>query len=147
MIPPFSRQKLAIVQEAGYKMIKKAHEIGVNIAYGTDAFGAMQPVQLSEFDLRARILPSPAVLQQATCNAGECGKECLLSYLAKVLKMEGKLGCLKPEAFADFLLLSANPLEDVTILNKPNKYLKGIVKDGRCVHSHVDGLRVEVSLA
>ena len=60
--------------------------------------------------------------------------------------MEGKVGCLKEGAFADFLLLSSNPLEDVTILSKPKKYLQGIVKDGRCVHSHVKGLRVEVSL-
>ncbi len=31
----------------------------------------MQPAQLSEFDLRARVLPSPAILKQATCNGGE----------------------------------------------------------------------------
>jgi len=54
----------------GYITLKKAHDLGVNIAYGTDAFSSMQPVQLSEFDLRAKVLPSPAVLKHATCNAG-----------------------------------------------------------------------------
>lgn len=54
----------------GYVTLKKAHDVGVNIAYGTDCFSAMQPVQLSEFDLRAKVLPSPAVLKHATCNAG-----------------------------------------------------------------------------
>jgi imidazolonepropionase-like amidohydrolase len=60
--------------------------------------------------------------------------------------MSGKIGCITPGAFADLLFLSSNPLEDVTILNQPDKYLKGIVKDGRCVHSKVDGLRVEIPL-
>jgi imidazolonepropionase-like amidohydrolase len=54
----------------GYTTLKKAHECGVNIAYGTDTFSSMQPLQLSEFDLRAKVLPSPVVLKQATCNAG-----------------------------------------------------------------------------
>ena len=148
MIPPFSREKLALVEKMGYVTLKNAHEAGVNVAYGTDTFNAMQPVQLSEFDLRAKVLPSPVVLQHATCNAGEWNLvgEVSADIPAKVLKMVGKIGCLKPEAYADFLLLSSNPLEDVTILNKPAKYLKGIVKDGRCVHSDLDGLRVEVPL-
>ena len=60
--------------------------------------------------------------------------------------MVGKLGCIKPEGFADFLLLGANPLEDIGIMNKPNQYLKAVVKDGRCVKSSVKGLRVEISL-
>ncbi|ORX37953.1 hypothetical protein BD324DRAFT_623941 [Kockovaella imperatae] len=134
IIPPVSREKLTHVQKMGFVTLKKAHEVGVNIAYGTDCFSNMQPVQLSEFDLRASVLPSPVVLKHATCNA------------AKVIKMEGKVGCLKQGSFADFLLLSSNPLEDVTILSKPKEYLQGIVKDGRCVHSRVKGLRVEVSL-
>ena len=65
---------------------------------------------------------------------------------AKVLKMEGKIGCIAEGSFADLLLLSANPLEDVTILNKPGEFVKGIIKDGRVVASRLDGLRVEISL-
>ena len=32
--------------------------------------------------------------------------------------MEGKVGCLKKGAFADLVLLDANPLEDIKILNR-----------------------------
>lgn len=60
--------------------------------------------------------------------------------------MVGKLGCIKSGAFADFLLLGANPLEDIGIMNKPNQFLKAVVKDGRCVKSDVKGLSVEISL-
>jgi imidazolonepropionase-like amidohydrolase len=66
--------------------------------------------------------------------------------VAKVVDMVGKLGCIKPGAFADFLLLGANPLEDIGIMNKPHQYLKAVVKDSRCVKSSVKGLSVEVSL-
>ncbi|WRT64305.1 uncharacterized protein IL334_001237 [Kwoniella shivajii] len=134
MIPPASREKLKLVVDGGYKVIKRAHELGVNVAYGTDCFNAMQPAQLSEFDLRAKVLPSDVILKQATVNG------------AKVLKMEGQIGVIREGAFADLLLLSANPLEDVTILNEPLKYLKGVVKDGRVVRSELRGLRVEVPL-
>ena len=62
-------EKAKLVNEKGYGMVQNAHRLGVNIAFGTDAF---VPVQLSEFELRAKILPSHIVLQQATCNGGEC---------------------------------------------------------------------------
>jgi imidazolonepropionase-like amidohydrolase len=134
IIPPGSREKLTHVQEMGFVTLKRAHELGVNIAYGTDAFSSMQPLQLSEFDLRKRVLPSPAILKHATTNA------------AKVIKMEGKVGIIAKEAFADFLLLSSNPLDDVGIFNKPHEYLQAVVKDGRVVKSSVKSLRVEVPL-
>ena len=60
--------------------------------------------------------------------------------------MVGKIGCIKEGAFADILLLSSNPLDDVAILGKPNEHLKAVIKDGRCVKSAVKGLAVEVSL-
>nr|XP_018267175.1 uncharacterized protein I303_01159 [Kwoniella dejecticola CBS 10117]OBR89333.1 hypothetical protein I303_01159 [Kwoniella dejecticola CBS 10117] len=134
MIPPQSREKLKLVIDGGYKVIKRAHELGVNIGFGTDCFGSMQNVQLSEFDLRKRVLSSDVVLRHATVNG------------AKILGMQGKLGVIQEGAFADLLLLSANPLEDVGIFNEPHKFVKGIVKDGRVVRSEIRDLRVEVPL-
>ena len=67
-VPPFSLEKAKLIEANTYKVIKRAHELGVNIAYGTDCF---VPFQLAEFDLRAKVLPGNAILQQATCNAGE----------------------------------------------------------------------------
>ena len=66
--------------------------------------------------------------------------------IAKVVNMVGKIGCIKPGAFADILLLGANPLDDIGIMNKPHQYLKAVIKDGRCVKSTVKGLGVEISL-
>jgi imidazolonepropionase-like amidohydrolase len=70
----------------------------------------------------------------------------LILDTAKVIKMEGKVGCIKEGAFADFILLGANPLEDIAVMGRPDKNLKAVVKDGRCVRSTVPGLKVEVNL-
>lgn len=134
IIPPASREKLTHVIKHGNAMLKLAHDVGVNIVFGTDCFSSMQPVQLSEFNLRAAVLPSPVVLQHATVNA------------ARMLKMEGRIGVIAKGAAADLLLLKTNPLEDVTSLNRPKDNLLAVVKDGRCVKSHVKGLNVEVPL-
>ena len=66
-IPKYSLEKAQMVADATYATIKKAHEVGVNIAYGSDC---PFEVQLAEFELRKKILPSPAILKHATCNAG-----------------------------------------------------------------------------
>ncbi|KAK8864561.1 hypothetical protein IAR55_001811 [Kwoniella newhampshirensis] len=134
MTTPYQHEKVQHVVKESYEMLKNAHEAGVCIGYGTDCFGILHPNQLAEFDLRKKVLPSPAILKQATINA------------AKMLRMEGKLGIIKLGAFADFLLLSASPLEDVGILNRPRQHFKGILKDGRCVFSRLSGLPVEVSI-
>lgn len=134
LIPPASREKLTHVREQGFTALSAAHRAGVNIAFGTDCFSSMQPAQLSEFELRARVLPSPAVLQHATVNA------------ARVLRMEGQIGVIAKGAAADMLLLKDNPLDDVASLNRPHENLRAVIKDGRCVRSAVKGLRVEVPL-
>jgi imidazolonepropionase-like amidohydrolase len=66
-ISKFSLEKAKLIAKNSFRVIKRAHELGVNIAYGTDAPAA---IMLAEFDLRARVLPPAAILQQATCNAG-----------------------------------------------------------------------------
>ena len=67
-ISPYSLSKAKLVAESTYRALKKAHEVGVNIAYGTDC---PVQIQLAEFELRARVLPGKEVLKHATCNAGE----------------------------------------------------------------------------
>ncbi|KAI8800244.1 hypothetical protein BJ742DRAFT_842335 [Cladochytrium replicatum] len=131
---PATRAKLEQINDAGLRAMKVAHDAGVVICYGTDSLGAMHPYQTYEFILRAKVLPSPAILKHATVNA------------AKQLGMEGKLGRLVPDAFADLIILRANPMDDVKVLDEPDKYLAAVVKDGRCVKSSVKGLDVEIPL-
>lgn len=76
-------------------------------------------LQSEEFTQRAQLLPSHKVLAHATTNA------------AKNVDDE-RIGVLKPGAYGDLLVLAANPLEDVRVLDSPAGIL-GVVKDGRVV--------------
>ena len=45
---------------------------------------------------------------------------------------EGKLGCLKPGAFADLLVVDGNPLQEPrAVLQEQGKHLSVIMKGGR----------------
>jgi imidazolonepropionase-like amidohydrolase len=49
----------------------------------------------------------------------------------------GKLGVLEPGALADLLIVAADPLQDIRVLEKPEQNLLAIVKDGRIVRSQL----------
>jgi imidazolonepropionase-like amidohydrolase len=48
-----------------------------------------------------------------------------------MLKMEGRLGTISPGAIADILILDRNPLDDITVLDRPEIYLRAVYKEGR----------------
>ena len=82
----------------------------------------MHALQTEEFTIRHTSgLPSPSILRHATTHA------------AKLLDQVGQLGCISPGAHADLLVLKENPLVDVRVLDRPERYLKGVVKGGRIV--------------
>lgn len=48
-----------------------------------------------------------------------------------MLRKEGKLGVIAKGAIADMLVLEKNPLEDITVLDRPELYLKAVFKEGK----------------
>ena len=56
-----------------------------------------------------------------------------------MLNHTGKIGTIAPGAFADLLVLSRNPLEDITVLDRPEQYLDAVVKDGRLMVGQLEG--------
>ncbi len=77
-------------------------------------------LQSEEFTQRSQLLPSHKVLAHATTNA------------ARNVNDE-RIGVLKPGAYGDLLVLAANPLEDVRVLDSAGGGILGVVKDGRVV--------------
>ena len=50
---------------------------------------------------------------------------------ARVVRQEGKLGCLRAGAFADLLVIDGNPLKDLALFETPEKSLVAIMKGGK----------------
>ncbi|TQV95544.1 hypothetical protein V2A60_000733 [Cordyceps javanica] len=118
-LPPENQAKNQQVLARGVASLRLAHDAGVTICHGSDLLGPLQAEQSREFGLRARGLSSAVVLQGATVNA------------ARMLRQEDALGQVKAGFAADLLVLNSNPLEDVSILDEPEKSVLVVVKNGR----------------
>ncbi|MFJ5692812.1 amidohydrolase family protein [Arthrobacter sp. NPDC093125] len=97
-------EKVAAVLDGGYEALGKAHEAGINLAYGSDLLGGMQVHQAKEFTVRAKIMPAIDVIRSATTTA------------AALLQREGELGTIAVGAHGDFVITSEDPLKDLTVL-------------------------------
>ena len=123
-LPPSLAAKNLQVLDAGFKSLQIADAAGVTMCYGTDLLGPLQIKQTREFTLRKKAgLSALKILQSATVNA------------AKLLRQEDKLGRLKEGFAADLVILNANPLEDIEVLDRPDKHLLAVVKEGRVLES------------
>ncbi len=107
-----------LVIEGALKSLEICKRHGIPVAYGTDLLGQLQVAQSEEFTLRARVL-SPAEIIRSATTIG-----------AKIVRMEGKIGCLRPGAFADLLVVDGNPLKDLALLGDQGKHLSLIMKAG-----------------
>ncbi|KAE8396587.1 imidazolonepropionase [Aspergillus alliaceus] len=127
----FSQAKNREVLASGLKALEILRDAGVTMCYGSDLLAGLHPLQNREFSLRSAVLSPLEILQSATVNA------------AKLLGMKGRLGCIQEGAIADCLILNANPLEDITVLDHVEKTLVAIIKDGRVVASKLGELPVD----
>ncbi|KAK3196194.1 hypothetical protein K4F52_000574 [Lecanicillium sp. MT-2017a] len=130
-LPPDGRAKNTQVLSGGLDAIKVAYDAGVTMCYGSDLLGPLGMAQTAEFTLRAKVLPSLAVLQSATVNP------------AKMMGLADSLGQIKDGFLADMLVLEKNPLEDVTILDNPEQHLLCVMKEGRVYKSKMEGVKVD----
>jgi imidazolonepropionase-like amidohydrolase len=117
MIPEML-EKNEMVIDGGLRSLEICKRAGVPVAYGTDLLGQLQVEQTREFEIRSQVLSPMEIIRSATLIG------------AQVLRREGQLGCLRPGAYADLLVIEGNPLKDLSIFNKPETNLAAIVKGG-----------------
>lgn len=127
-LPPESQSKNTEVLDAGLRALGISTKAGVSICFGTDLLGPLGAAQTQEFALRARVQSPIDVLRSATLNP------------ARMLRRADTLGQIKEGFEADVLFLSGNPLDDVTILDRPEEFVKGVMKQGRIYKSRSNSL-------
>lgn len=118
-LPPVSLEKLRRVADAALESLAILHRAGVKMGLGTDLLGALHTRQLSEFELRGRVLPPLEVLRSA----------CAVN--AELVGEAGRLGVVAPGAFADLLVVDGDPLTDLSVLSGAGERLAAVMTQGR----------------
>jgi imidazolonepropionase-like amidohydrolase len=112
-------EKVAAVLDGGYEALGKAHEAGINLAYGSDLLGGLQIYQAKEFTIREKLMPAIDVIRSATTTA------------AALLQREGELGTIAVGAYGDFVITSEDPLKDLSVLGETR--LDYVIQNGAVV--------------
>jgi imidazolonepropionase-like amidohydrolase len=105
------------------------------VLFGADMVGSLENkrMHLTEFTNRTKWFTNAEILRQATAVNGE-----VLALSGPRDPYPGKLGVIEKGALADILLIDGNPLEDISILLKPEENLALIMKDGKIYKNTVN---------
>lgn len=117
-VPEPALIKNEVVRKQGLEALKILKKNGVKTGFGTDLPGDMHQYQSDELLIRSEIPGSVETLRQATVIGAE------------IINMEGRLGIIAENAFADILILDENPSENIAILGGQGEGIQGIIKDG-----------------
>jgi imidazolonepropionase-like amidohydrolase len=103
---------------SGMDIMRKA---GVKVCFGTDLLGPGYIEECREFAIRREVFSPLEIMRQATSTG------------AALLLQEDKLGCVKPGAFADLLVVDGDPLKDIGLLAEDGRKLALIMRGGEIV--------------
>lgn len=120
-LPYDSWVKAGPVFAKGLEALKMAHEAGVKLVYATDLLGGMQVHQNYEFEIRAKVQGNLPAIQSATVNAAE------------LLERGGELGEVVVGAYADLVVVDADPLEDIKVLSEFERHRVHVIQGGAVV--------------
>ncbi len=121
--PAAALERLRRARQLAREHVAKAIQVGVPVAFGTDATVYPHGLNAREFAVLVAMGMSPLeAMRSATLNA------------AQLLGWEGKGGVIEAGAFADLIAVEGNPLDDVTRLEKV-----GLVMKGGIVHKNESG--------
>jgi imidazolonepropionase-like amidohydrolase len=109
-------------------LMRACKKHNAKVLFGNDLVASMESkkLQLEEFVHRTKWFSNAEILKQATAINGEA-----LALSGPRNPYPGKLGVIEEGALADLLLINGNPLEDISILTKPEESLALIMKDGK----------------
>ncbi len=114
-LPPWVREKAAIIIPAAKKNMAKAFRAGVKVALGTDAAVYPHGLNGGEFWSMVELGLTPVqALQAGTINAAE------------LLGWQDRIGSIEGGKLADIVAVSGDPLQDIRVL----QHVSFVMKDG-----------------
>ena len=116
-----SREKLSRIHDRALRGLEIMRAAGVKMGFGTDLLGEQHTRRDREFRIRNEVLTPLEILRSTT------------SINAEILRMEGRIGVVKPGALADLLVIDGNPLGDIDVLASGGRRITHIMLDGRFV--------------
>ena len=144
LLPTFTSAILAIQREGGFGLFpnekpvlsrhmdasadtcRRAHKRGVKLLAGSDtgnigwmSYGTYHAKEAEIFVNEVGLTPMEAILASTANNAVAVG-------------LDGEVGTLAAGKLADVIVLNADPLADITVLQDPS-HLSAVVKDGKPV--------------
>jgi imidazolonepropionase-like amidohydrolase len=120
-LSPSTLEKNKKVLECGLRSLEIFKSAGVEMGFGSDLLGILQPDQSREFLLRSEVLSPAEVIRSATITN------------ARLLGREAELGIIRPGALADMLVVQGNPLQDLEVLQNQGASMPVIIQGGRFV--------------
>ena len=120
-LPPASREKVDVVFEQTLLGLEHMRRAGIKLGFGTDLLGETYVQQCREFTLRSEVFSPLEILRQAT------------SMSAEILMKEDELGCIRPGAYADLIVVDGDPLADISLLAADGANLPLIMRAGEIV--------------
>ncbi len=123
--PPQSLQKAQVAYERALGGMESMRRAGVSMGFGTDLLGQTHVQQCREFTIRREVFTPVEILRQAT------------SVNAAILQEQGRLGCIKPGAHADLLVVDGDPLTDIELLAANGRHLRLIMRAGELLRNEL----------
>jgi imidazolonepropionase-like amidohydrolase len=128
LLDPVSQKKALVVWEGTENAYQLAKKYKIKTAFGTDIlFDADAANRQGTYLTRLLRWYTPAeALKMATADNGE-----LMALCGYINPYPGKLGVVEEGALADLLLVDGNPLENIRLVEEPDKNFLIIMKDGK----------------
>jgi imidazolonepropionase-like amidohydrolase len=124
-LPLRSQQKVDAISREAMRGLESMRRAGVKIGFGTDLLGETYAQQTREFTIRSEVFSPLEILRQAT------------SINAALLQQQDTLGCIKPGAQADLLVVDGDPLKDIGLLAANGRHLRLIVRAGELIRNEL----------
>lgn len=120
--PAESLAKIDAARAVGRQALALMMREGVTVGFGSDMLGEeLHAYQSDEFAVRAKVVGNVEALRSATCIAAEITRD------------KGARGTMSVGAAADLVVVTGDPVEDISLLLGQGEHIPYVIKDGVCV--------------